>query len=368
MKWEVPGALLRTRDVVRELVTWWTGELREIGGLLLRHLPSRQTPTAFLHVRADVLSLRQFDGTAWKTIAEVPAPGGNLPAELSGLPAELAGARAAIVIDESELLFCEFELPLAAERQMSAVLRLQLERALPLPLEQLLFDRQVISRDRDRELLGVRVAVVRRERVDALRELVARAGLVPVAAGPETNGAPGYNFLVRRRDPLRWRPSSLDRRLLQATAAGLAALLVVLGAQWWHERSQVGAQAAELHAQALRISAERERLVRESTPLVALQKIVATRDAAAVLANLSRSMPLSAWFNYVEISVHQRDKGRLRLIGTTASREEALAAVRAFPGVSNLQTSTSFNGQILGPENVELTADLDAAATKAAGT
>ncbi len=368
MKWRVPGVLLRMRDGVREFTGWWSGELREIGGLLLRHLPSRRTPTAFLQVRPDALVVRQLVGTGWKTVAEVPAPGGNLPTELAGLPAELTGARAAILVEESELLFCEFELPLAAERQISSVLRLQLERELPLPLEQLLFDRQIISRDRSRELLGVRVAVVRRERIEALRDLVVRSGLVPVAAGPGAEGALAYNFLARRRDPLRWRPSPLDRRLMQATAAGLVMLLIVLGAQWWHERSLVGAQAAELHAQATRIADERARLVRESSPLSALQTIVATRDAAAVLASLSRGMPASAWFNHVEITAHARDKGRIRLIGTMTSREEALAAVRAVPGVSNLQTSSGFNGQIFGPESVELTADFEAAAARAGGS
>lgn len=365
MKWRVPHALLRVRDEGVAFTAWWWGELRELSGLLLRHLPSRQAPMTFLRVRADSLSLERRVGDQWKVDAEAPIAHGALPTELPSLPAELAGSRTAIILEDSELLFCSFELPLAAERQLSTVLRLQLERALPLAIDQVLFDRQVTARDRAREVLCVRAAVAHRERVEALRELATRWGLVPVGAGPAVDGQLTFNLLVRRRDPLRWRPSPLDRRLLQAVAAGVAALLLVLGVQWWRERSLVDEQAAELHAQAARIAGDRAGLVRESGPLLALQGIVATRDAAAVLAKLSQSMPQGAWFNHVEIVAHARQTGKIRLIGAVASREEAIAALRGLGGVGKLDTSTVFNGQILGPENVELAAEFDAAAGKA---
>jgi general secretion pathway protein L len=360
MRREVPKAFVRARDVARELAVWWWGEIRELAAALMRMLPRRHSPVACLRVGARSLTLSRRMGSAWQVVAEIPMVDGRLPENLADLPADLPGARALVMIDESELLFCSFELPLAAERQLSAVLRLLLERALPLPIDQVLFDRQITSRDRSRELLTIRVAVGHRDRVDALRDLAMRLGLVPVGVGPGSDGSLAFNFLVRRRDPLRWRPTALDRRLMQIACGGLAALLVVLGVQWWRERAQVDAEAAQLHAQATRIAADRARVAQEAGPLLALKEIAATRDAAAVLAALSGSMPMSAWFNHVEIAAPARQPGKIRLIGTAASREEALAALRAIPGVGKLEVSSMFNGQLLGPENVELVAEFEA--------
>lgn len=368
MKWALPPPLLRTGADAREFVTWWWRELRDMAFSLLRRLPSRQSPMTFLRIGTDSISLERRLGNEWQRDAELPLANGAFPGDLPPLPVGLSNSRTAILLPESELLFRSFELPLTAERQLSAVLRLQLERALPMSIDQILFDRQITMRDRARDVLTVRVAIAHRDRVEALRELAIRWGLVPIGAGPGTDGVLDFNLLVRRRDPLRWRPSPLDRRLMRTAAGGVALLLLTLGVMWWRERSQVGAQAAELHAQATRLADDRARVVREADPLLTLQGIVATRDAAAVLANLSQSMPPGAWFNHVEIVAPARQSGRIRLTGTTASREEAVAALRAIPGVRNLDATTVFNGQILGPDNVELAADFEAGNHVAPGT
>jgi hypothetical protein len=318
-----------------------------------------------VRVGAASISVECRDANEWKVVGTVPvAADGSWPAELPGLPPELAGARAAIVLPESELFYCEFELPSAAERQLSSVLQLQLERAMPLPLEQILYDRQIVARDRER--FTVRAAIAHRERVEQLRDAVARWDLVPVCAGAVTEqGTVLFNFLKRRRDPLRWRPSRQDVWLMRAATAGVGVLALVLAIQWIHERYVVTAESTQLHAQATRLSAERAALIEAAKPLLALQTIAATRDAPALLATLSTTMPLDAWFTHIEIEAHADAPGRLQLMGPVTSREAALTALRAVAGVRNPRASSVFNGEIGGRETVEFNADFNASSTKA---
>ena len=104
----------------------------------------------------------------------------------------------------------------------------------------------------------------------SLREAVARWDLTPVCAGVvNEQGVAVFNFLKRRRDPLRWRPTRQDRWLMRAAAAGVAAMALVLGIQWIHERYAVAADSAELHAQATQLLAERATLVRATSAATA---------------------------------------------------------------------------------------------------
>jgi len=360
--------LLRTQArAAAELFAWWRAELRDICQWLLGQLPSRKSPELMLRVAARGASLEQREAQSWKVIGTVPArEDGSWPDELPGLPPELQGARTAIVLAETELYFDEIELPLATERHLTAVLRLQLERRLPVPLEQLLIDHQILSRDKRREALRVRAAVAHREPVEKLRDNALRWGLVPVSAGVDgADGVLQFNLLRRRRDPIRWSPTPLDRRLLRAATVGAAMLCAVVGVQWARERASVNTQTAGLHAQAQKLAAQRVALVATAAPLLSLRAVAATPAAHELLAKLSVAVPNSAWFAHVDIATPAGAPGTIKLIGTVASEEEIAAALRAVPGLRNLRTTSAFSGELLGRERVEITAEFQASTDEA---
>jgi hypothetical protein len=352
------GVLSRLRDpaeTLRELFGWWRGELRDLGQALLRQLPSRKSPEVLLRVGAATVSVERREGAGSKVVGTVPmGADGAWPIELPGLPAELRGARTAIALPESELFCCEFDLPLAAERHLSAVVGLQLERSLPLPLDQVLMDRQIIARDRQRETLRVRAVVAHRDRVETLRERVLGWGLTPVSAGViRADGTPEFNLLKRRRDPIRWSLTPLDLRLLKIAGIAASVLIVLISAQWTRERLTVKNQSADLHARAAKIAAERAGMIERAQPLLALQSIAASTAAPELLAKLSAAVPASAWFSHIDLATPVGAPGTLKLMGSVASQEEVVVALRATPGVRNLKTSSAFNGEILGREHVE---------------
>lgn len=342
-----------------ELFRWWRTEMRGIGQALVRLLPSRRSPQLLLRVSEHSASLEQFTGKGWTVIGAIPRrDDGTWASELPGLAAELKHARIAIVLPAAEFYFEEFELPAAATRHLGAVLRLQLERRLPLALDQLLVDHEVVARDKQRETLRVRCAVAHREVVESWRERAAEWGLTAVSVGPMgESDQPALNLLKRRRDPIRWSPSPLDRQLLRVAAIGAGLCLALVGVQWFRERSAVNAETVELHAQAAKLETQRVALTTRAAPLVALRAIAAMPAAPQLLARLSSAVPTSAWFNHVELTVPSDGAGSVKLIGAIPSQEGVVAALRALPGVRNVHTSAAFSGNFLGRDRVEITAE-----------
>jgi hypothetical protein len=359
MKWGVPQPLRRVVDVCVELFQWWRGEMRDIGQALLRQLPSRKSPELLLRIGAASATLERRAEGAWQVIGTIPArEDGSWPAELPGLATEQRGARTALVFENGEFYFDDIELPLATERHLAPVVRLQLERRLPVPLEQLLTDYQIIARDKRTETLRVRAAVAHRELVEAWRERAAGWGLSPVSAGAAgAGGGLEFNLLKRRRDPLRWTPSPLDLRLMRIAAVGVCACLAVVGAQWIRERSVVNRATAELHARAQKLTAQRTALTTRAAPLLALRQMVAAPSSPELLAQLSAAVPGSAWFNHIDLATPAEGVGAVKLMGTVGSQEEVVATLRTVPGIHDLRTSSAFSGEILGRDRVEFSAE-----------
>jgi hypothetical protein len=301
---------------------------------------------------------RRTEG-AWQVIGTIPARvDGSWTAELPGLATEQHGTRTALVFENAEFYFDEIELPLAAERHLASVVRLQLERRLPVPLEQLLTDHQVIARDKRGETLRVRTAVAHRERVEQWRDRATSWGLTPVCAGAASAGdGLEFNLLKRRRDPLRWTPSPLDVRLMRIAVVGVFACLAVVGAQWIRERSVVNRETAELHARAQELAAQRTALTTRAAPLLALREMVAAPSSPELLAQLSAAVPGSAWFSHVDLATPAEGVGAVKLMGTVGSQDEVVAKLRALPGIRNLRSSSAFGGEILGRDRVEFSAE-----------
>jgi hypothetical protein len=362
MTWGGAAPLRGAARTAVELFGWWRTELRDLTQWLLRQLPSRKTPEVLLRVADERLSLERREGSAWIPVLTLD-PAQPLP----DLPEPLRNARAAIALPASELFFDELQLPVAAERHLVSVLRLQLERRLPLPLPELLHDHELLPTDRKLGVLKVRVAVAHRERVEKLRELAVSLGLSPVSAGPlDPTGGMALNLLRRRRDPVRWNVSPLDLKLAKIAGAAAAALVAVVAAQWTYERAQVRSQVDELHAQAQKLRATRQALAAQAAPLVSLKAVGTLPAAPQLLATLSNSVPAPAWFSHVVLHTPAEGVATLELTGEVPSQQQVVEALRAVPGIRNLKTTSAFSGEILGSERVELTAEYVPVATSVA--
>lgn len=324
---------------MKEFLGWWLGELREAFASVVRLVTSGRAVHAVVHITNGQAKLSQRVGSELRE------------ATLE----ELADARAALSLPPNEVLIREFELPLAVERHLAGALDLQLERALPLPLTAVHTDRRIVARDRQRGVLGVRVAIARRDVVDRWRTQMLEWRLQPAAIG--VVGAAGEietNFLRRRRDPIRWTLSRTDRRWLWAAAAGLAACVLLAPAQWLYERRVVGRELTNLHQAAAKTAAQREALLARMRPLAWLRTTASAPAAAETLATLSGSVPADAWFHFVDINARPGNPVSIRLIGNARSASDLVGSLRVLPGVQAIDSKTSFTGEFLGQERLEL--------------
>ena len=334
-----------------ELFDWWCAELRDLAQWTLRLLPSRRSPEVLLRVSGDHVSVERREGEGWKPVLAFS------PTEAPPiLPSDLKGARAAIGLAADEFYFDDFELPLAAARNLVAVLALQLERRLPLPLSAVLSAHEVDSVDKKRGVMKVCVAVAHRDRIEQLRDLAVKLGLNPIAAGPLAAGdSLHFDLLRRRRDPVRWNATSLDVRLLKTAGAAAVLLAAVVGAQWIVERIQVRDEVQELRLQAERLRARRNALTAEAGPLRTLQTLSDASAAPELLALLSSAIPAPSWFSHVSLSMAASGIATLELTGEVISTEQVVQALQAVPGIRDVKTNSAFSGEIL-KERVELTA------------
>lgn len=354
----IRGGAAKLREATQiavELFAWWRAELRDLAQWALRQLPSRSTPEVLLRVSGERISVERRAAQSWTPVLAFThdAAVGDLPE----LPPTLKGARAAIALDDSEFYFDDLQFPVGVVRHLASAVKLQLERLMPVPLTGLLTDHVVAATDRKQGRLRVRVVVAHRQRIEQLRDLAEKLGLTPVSAGAiSADHALQFNLLRRRRDPVSWSLTPLDARLAKLAGAAAILLVAVIGSQWALERVQVNDGIGELHAQADKLRATRDRLTMQAEPLIDLTAVSNASSAPGLLATLSSAVPAPTWFSHVELITPAEGAATLQLTGEVTSRDDLVKALSAVPGMRGIEIGSAFSGEILGKDRVELTA------------
>jgi len=342
---------------MKDFLAWWLSELREVFASLVRLVTSGRAVRVIVGNAGGQAKFYERAAGELREFLAAASQDGNWPAEVAAELArrEMVGARTALSLPAHEILLREFELPLAVERQLASAVDLQLERALPLPLASVLTDRRIVARNKQRGALTVRVAIARRDVVERWRAQLLEWRLVPVVIGTVSAvGESETNFLRRRRDPVRWTFSRADKRWSWAATGGVAACLLLAPAQWLYERHVVGREVTRVHEVAARTAAERDALLARIRPLAWMRGNASAPAAAETLATLSSSIPVDAWFHFVDINARPGKPVSVKLIGNARSANELVGRLRAVPGVQAVDSKNSFTGEFIGQERLEL--------------
>ncbi|MFO7839165.1 MAG: pilus assembly protein PilM [Desulfosalsimonadaceae bacterium] len=91
-------------------------------------------------------------------------------------------------IPSGRVMFREIELPMAARENLSSTIAYEMEKYVPLSAEEVFYDFQVVTEDKDREMLSVCLAVIKRTDLEAFLNLAAAfdlavSGISPGCAG-----------------------------------------------------------------------------------------------------------------------------------------------------------------------------------------
>jgi general secretion pathway protein L len=243
----------------------------------------------------------------------------------------LRGRETCLRVADELVLQRTVSLPLAAERNLRAVLGFEMDRYMPFRGDAAYFGYTVLVRDTGRRLLQVSLTAVPRRAVDAELERMRGSGLRP--AWLEARGA-RLELEEARQPGLRWQVLVLAL-LAVLLLAGNIALPLARKAETVSElerkvrEARTQAQGAEAARRALDVLLAEERL------LVERRKERAT--ALQVLHELTRLLPDDSWLSHLEMS-----GSRVRLRGESLNASELVRSIER----SAVFADVSFDGSV----------------------
>ncbi|MFN9967258.1 MAG: PilN domain-containing protein [Lysobacteraceae bacterium] len=312
------------------LAAWWDG--------LLALLPESGRDVWFPPVRrlwlrpeGTRLLVEEQAGARRETLGDLPfeaESGASLRASLDrrGVDGEVW-----LVLPARDGLVRELVVPAAAEPQLDAVLRHEIDRQTPFPPDQVVFAGQVLSRDAKAGQLRVELAVLPRARLDA-----ALAALGPLAerlAGVDLDDAAHRAGRRRNLLPAPSRRVRVDRdgRLRAALLGGAALALVLAGLVTLAHRERA---LADLEARrdaafdaARQARALRAQLDGAATAANFLAETRAARPTALeVLDDLTRRLPDDVYLTRLMI-----EQDRVTMTGLAVSSGSVVAPLQGSP-------------------------------------
>jgi hypothetical protein len=293
-------------NVARELnafIAWWLHELRDTWVAMSERLAPERAQHFIVDLSGPRAAIRRQGAT--EALVEFACGGqGELPAAQSIWPERAASsARATVLLPEAKVLSCEVRLPPLAERDVDRAVDLQLERKLPLPLDQLYLDWQVRETLADRTRL-VDIVVARRTTVDRVREGVQAWGWRAVAVTHKAaDAAQRLNLLPPPTRRLSFAIGRRERYLAWGAVALLLIYVTIGVAKAWMEHASVSDELTQARMQMELVEKRRTLLDTEGKPIAQLRALMAQPSAAEGLIAISSAVPHDSWIYQADFKV-----------------------------------------------------------------
>jgi general secretion pathway protein L len=295
---------------VTEFWQWWTAELRAslplgaAGGR--RRTPPRRillTPGvnavgAWIEERGRATPLPlQWPGET----AELE----DLATALAGLPRAERRLPIGIRVDPQDCHQRTVELPAAAQRDFPRLLALDLERATPLRMADVMSAHMVEGAGRAKGLVRVRHLLVKRRTVEPTMREIRAAGLEPSFVeswDSERAGALPVDFL----QPAASEGDEASRSRPRMAAAAVLALVLGAGsAHWWQKETELSALSAQVSRLEAGAREGRQALAQARAADEELARLVRMLDArppaTLIVEEVTRLVPDTAWLEELHI-------------------------------------------------------------------
>ncbi|HZK89086.1 MAG TPA: PilN domain-containing protein [Stellaceae bacterium] len=314
-------------NLVRQFLNWWFGQLE---GLFRSGLRESGSSVADATVIAPNGPLSQPIGSvaisSRRDNKETPLGRFDLAAAtLDELAHPLAGLTV-LRLAEADILEKTVVLPLAAERHLSEVLALEMDRETPFSADDLFWTYRVEARDRQTRRLSVRLAMVPRAKLAGLLGALARVGVVPARGEVAAGTGRGWNLPLgdaagRARN---WG----DGLFLPAAACCALLGLVAVALPFARQAAAFAAVDREIAAGRSQ-TAESETLLAEIAQRSAAIKLIErergkTGRLLEVLAAATRVLPDNAFLT--EMTLRQR---KITLTGRSGAAARLIGALAA---------------------------------------
>jgi general secretion pathway protein L len=322
---------------VRRFVDWWAGELSDV--LAARSAQQQTWRIMFLRRgRGCDVYVRMRDRI--EQIATPETGADQLQAELARRFSKRKAPAGAVVLrlQPSEVVETRISVPAAAREVMEPILRNQIERLAPWPVEKALFAYEVADDAGEPGTLAVQLTVTGRNVVEGLVAELASLGYAPdiVDCGTDANAEPRINLLPRQSEE-----AGRSGRLVVSLVAIalLLSLLVgavgVLGVVWKaRELGSLNAKLEELRGKN-KSDTQAEGYARRQRRQALLAAEKRSQPAMAIMLEaLSRALPDDAWLSRLEVS-----QGSVTLAGSATNAAALIGPIEASQHFTDVQFS-----------------------------
>ena len=314
-----------------DVINWWAAQMRSL-------VPDRGD-----RANTTALVLQYTGGTEPGFEVALRHRRGRQPiGRISLGPGDLADARRtlervrstaplALELPGAMLLEQEVELPLAAERDLGAVLSNEMDRLTPFAVDAVFWGWSVARRNRAKARLAARLSLLPRRTVEPILQSLAQAGLRPAWFE-----APGPDGVVRRigltSPAIRTRTRRSSVVVASYACAGLALIACVLPfVQQSRALSATDAQMEALRPRVAAVETMRRQLAASSGGAdVMAAESARTGNALAALAAVTQTLPDDTYLT--ELTLRAR---KLTVTGRSDAAVRLIALLTSAPGLSN---------------------------------
>ena len=307
--------------ILNEISTWWLGQMRSLWPGNLPRAGNRQDGLLVVidrlssasHDMAGALLLRR-DGL--ETTLQPLAP--DRPVRAITAPHLATGLR----LPRGAVLSRDVLLPIAAMRDLQAVLGFEMDRLTPFAADEVYWGVSGITPDRARGRVSLTLSIVLRAPVEALLQTLARLGLTPSFIEIETG-----RIELAARQPR-------QRHLRDALPALCGALFIAcLAVPFIRQQMALNAAAqtiAAVQPAADTAQALRQQLVTAAAGRSAITQARRAGDALQVLSILTSAVPDGTWLSDLTLK-----SGDLSFDGQSANAAQLIGLLSAVPGLRN---------------------------------
>jgi general secretion pathway protein L len=313
--------------MLAEIALWWAAQMRELLPDALLPARIRQPNTApdarivALDPLRDMPQGGQLTGSILLRRGGLETPIGVLDLDRPRPTAEPRLATG-LRLPPDAVLSREVVLPLAAARNLQAVIGFEIDRLTPFAAQEVFWGIGSLRQDRARGRLSLNLFFVLRAQVDSARQALARIGLIPSFI----ESAAGRIELDAARPAIRWTRSGVP------VFCGILALGCLLSP---FLRQQLALDSAARRIAAASPAAQtalglRQQLAIAASGQAAIAEARRAGDALQVLASLTDALPDGTWLSDLELK-----SGDLTFDGRSANAAALIGRLSAVPGLQD---------------------------------
>ncbi len=320
---------------IADFWSWWTEELISILPLTIRQLLFN-TNKLILEIDGDLIDIHRIIGSKKSHVKRMPI--NELTSnQISSIVRETNVTQKILAVPKRHVLEKNVSFPMPAEENMREVLSFEMDRLTPFTANQVYYDYNLISRNKQKNKVDLQLVIVPKDRVDGLLQSLDQIGFRPhivTVHGDKTDDYSQINLL-----PIEKRAKRINAlKVINYTLTGVLCLLLLVSMflPVWSKVKYIESLEPELNKytkSAESITKLRKQVDKaEEEALFLVDKKHASTLMLHVIDELTQIIPDDTWVNQVDVNDNE-----VHVYGESVSSASLLPIMEASKIFSNAQ-------------------------------